>query len=61
MGALAGALGAALDLAAAPAGIQRGAAVLAGALIVLWGTRMLLETAGVRVARLEPPQRFAAP
>lgn len=55
LGVLAGALGAALDLAAAPAGIQRAAAVLAGALIVLWGTRMLLETAGVRVARLEPP------
>ena len=55
LGALAGTLGAALDLAAAPAGIQRGAAVLAGALIVLWGTRTLLETAGVRVTRLEPP------
>jgi hypothetical protein len=55
LGALAGALGRALDLAAAPAGIQRGAAVLAGVLIALWGTRTLLETAGVRVARLEPP------
>lgn len=55
LGAAAGALGAAVDLAAAPAGIQRGAAVLAGGLIVLWGTRMLLETAGVRVARLDPP------
>jgi sulfite exporter TauE/SafE len=55
LGALAGALGAALDLASAPAGIQRGAAVLAGALIALWGTRTLLETAGVRMARLEPP------
>jgi sulfite exporter TauE/SafE len=55
LGALAGALGAALDLAAAPAGIERGAAVLAGALIALWGTRTLMETAGVRVARLEPP------
>ena len=55
LGALAGTLGAALDLASAPAGIQRGAAVLAGALIALWGTRTLLETAGVRMARLEPP------
>ena len=55
LGALAGTLGAALDLAAAPAGIERGAAVLAGALIALWGTRTLLETAGVRMARLEPP------
>ena len=55
LGALAGTLGAALDLAAAPAGIQRGAAVLAGVLIALWGTRTLLETAGVRMTRLEPP------
>jgi len=55
LGALAGALGAALDLAAAPAGIQRGAALLAGALMALWGTWTLLEMAGVRVARLEPP------
>ena len=55
LGALAGVLGAALDLAAAPAGFERGAALLAGALIALWGTRTLLETAGVRVARIEPP------
>ena len=55
LGAMAGTLGAALDLAAAPAGIQRGAAVLAGVLIALWGTRTLLETAGVRMTRLEPP------
>jgi len=55
LGALAGALGTALDLAAAPVGIQRGASVLAGALIALWGTRTLLETMGVRVARLKPP------
>jgi hypothetical protein len=58
LGALAGALGAALDLAAAPAGIERGAAVLAGALIALWGTQTLLETAGVRVVRLKPPAAF---
>lgn len=55
LGALAGTLGAALDLAAAPTGIERGAAVLAGALIALWGTWTLLEMAGVRGARLEPP------
>jgi uncharacterized protein len=55
LGAVAGALGAALDLAAAPTGIQRGAAALAGVLVALWGTRTLLETLGVRMARLEPP------
>ena len=55
LGALAGALGAALDLAAAPVGIQRAAAMMAGALIVLWGGATLLETLGARVPRLEPP------
>ncbi len=55
LGALAGALGWALDLAAAPIGMQRAAAVLAGLLITLWGLRMLLEVAGVRMASLRPP------
>jgi hypothetical protein len=55
LGATAGALGLALDLAAAPIGIQRAAAVLAGLLIALWGARTLLEVAGVRMASLRPP------
>jgi hypothetical protein len=55
LGAVAGALGAALDLAAAPVGIQRAAAMTAGALIVLWGGTTLLEALGVRMPRLEPP------
>jgi uncharacterized protein len=55
LGAMAGALGLALDLAAAPVGIQRVAAMLAGLLITLWGTRTLLEVAGVRMASLRPP------
>ena len=37
LGAMAGALGLALDLASAPIGIPRAAAVLAGLLITLWG------------------------
>lgn len=55
LGAMAGTLGLALDLAAAPVGIQRAAAMLAGLLITLWGTRTLLEVAGVRLASLRPP------
>ena len=55
LGALAGALGAAADLAAAPIGVQRAAAVLAGLLVALFGTRTLLDMAGVRLARLPVP------
>jgi hypothetical protein len=60
LGALAGTLGAALDLAAAPIGVQRAAAALAGLLIALWGTRTLLEVAGVRMARLRPPAALSS-
>jgi sulfite exporter TauE/SafE len=59
LGAMAGALGLALDLAAAPIGIQRAAAMLAGLLITLWGTRTLLEVAGVRMTSLRPPAALA--
>ena len=55
LGALAGALGAALDLGGTLLGIQRVAAAVAGALIALWGTLALLESLGRRVPRLEPP------
>jgi sulfite exporter TauE/SafE len=55
LGAVAGALGAALDLGGALLGIQRVAAVVAGAFIVLWGTVLLVESLGQRVPRLHPP------
>ncbi|GAB4370297.1 MAG: sulfite exporter TauE/SafE family protein [Acidobacteriota bacterium] len=50
LGALAGGLGAALDLAGARlAGVQRAAALVAGVLIIAWGTVALLAALGVRV------------
>jgi sulfite exporter TauE/SafE len=55
LGALAGALGAALDATGSLVGVQRAAAVLAGALIVLWGVAALLATRGFRVPRLAAP------
>lgn len=55
LGALAGALGAALDLGGALLGVQRVAAAATGALIALWGTMTLLESLGRRVPRLGPP------
>jgi sulfite exporter TauE/SafE len=55
LGALAGALGAALDLGGAWLGVQRGAAAVAGAFIALWGCIVLLESLGRRVPRFSPP------
>ena len=56
LGALAGALGAALDLGGALLGIQRVAAMIAGAFIVLWGCLLLFESRGWRVPRLASPR-----
>ncbi len=55
LGALAGALGAALDLGGGLLGAERAAAAVAGALIALWGTIVLLESLGRRMPRLGPP------
>ncbi len=55
LGGIAGALGAALDATGAWLGIQRVAAALAGALIVLWGVAALGESLGVRVPRPGAP------
>ncbi len=52
LGALAGALGAALDQAAALAGIQRFATVLAGALMIGFGSLALLRSLGLRIPLL---------
>lgn len=48
LGAAAGALGAAVDLAGSVAGFQRAAAVVAGTLIVAWGSATLLGALGFR-------------
>ena len=51
LGALAGALGHAVDLAGSAAGVGRVAALLSGSLMILWGLGALLETQGVRILR----------
>jgi sulfite exporter TauE/SafE len=51
LGALAGALGRAIDLAGSAAGIGRIAALVSGSIMILWGMGALLETQGVRVFR----------
>jgi sulfite exporter TauE/SafE len=55
LGALGGALGAALDATGGLLGVQRAAAVVAGALMTLWGAAALLAVGGVRVPRLAAP------
>lgn len=60
LGAIAGAVGHAVDLAGRAAGVGRFAAVLSGSIMILWGLGALLETQGVPVlrARLALPKRL---
>jgi hypothetical protein len=51
LGAAAGSLGRAVDLAGSAAGVGRLAALVSGSIMVLWGMGALLETQGVRVFR----------
>ena len=50
-GLVAGAVGAALDVAGSFAGVQRIAAIVAGATMVLWGALALLQLRGVKIFR----------
>ncbi len=62
LGALAGALGATLNLAGAMAGLQRAAAALAAGTLIIFGAITLLRLWGVAVPRVPlpgPMQRFA--
>ena len=62
LGAAAGALGHAVDLAGNAAGIGRTAALISGAIMIVWGLGALLETQGVRIVRgrkLVPPLLIA--
>jgi hypothetical protein len=52
LGAIAGLLGAGLDRLGALAGLGRVAAVLAGAVMLIWGVSTVLLAAGVRLPRL---------
>jgi sulfite exporter TauE/SafE len=60
LGALAGALGHAVDLAGSAAGVGRVASIIAGSIMIAWGLGALLETQGVRVwrGRMPVPRRL---
>jgi sulfite exporter TauE/SafE len=60
LGALAGAAGAGLDRAGAVVGFARPAAVVAGVLLIAWGTATLLAAFGVRVPVLAVPPSLAS-
>jgi sulfite exporter TauE/SafE len=55
LGAMAGAFGATLNRAGAWVGITRGAAIVSGSLIAIWGLHALLAARGIRVPRLDAP------
>ncbi|MBK7406317.1 MAG: sulfite exporter TauE/SafE family protein [Phycisphaerales bacterium] len=56
LGAVAGALGGALDLAGSMAGLSRVAAALAGAMLIVFGATHLLRAMGLRIAQFRPPR-----
>lgn len=58
LGALAGGIGSAADLAGRAAGVGRVAAFAAGALMIVWALALLLEHAGVAVSWLRAPTRL---
>lgn len=60
LGLIAGAAGAGLDRAGAVAGFTRPAAIVAGAMLLLWGLASLLTALGVRVPALDVPPELAA-
>jgi uncharacterized protein len=60
LGAAAGSLGAALDLAGHAAGVGRIAAVAAGLLMVLWALASLFERFGLGRRKFTPPPRLVA-
>jgi uncharacterized protein len=55
LGAIAGALGAALDLGGSLMGLQRAAAVLAGAIMVLFGVVAVLRLQGIKIRAARVP------
>ena len=59
LGLAAGAIGAALDLAGSLAGVQRVAAVAAGAVMIAWGILALLQIGGVKVFKHSSKSRIS--
>ena len=55
LGAVAGLLGAGLDLGGSMVGVQRTAAVVAGAMMIGFGVVALLRTRGVKLSRVRVP------
>ncbi len=55
LGGIAGALGAAMDLGGSMIGVQRSAAIAAGAMMIGFGVVSLLRARGVKIARLPLP------
>lgn len=62
LGVMAGIMGRVLDLAGEAAGFQRTAAIVAGALMILWGLIMLLQVRGMKLDAHVPAfaQRFVS-
>jgi sulfite exporter TauE/SafE len=60
LGAMAGSLGHGVDRIGSVAGIGRLAAIVAGALMVVWGGSTLLAALGVRMAHAAAPRRLQA-
>jgi sulfite exporter TauE/SafE len=60
LGALAGAIGSGVDRVGALADVSRGAAVVAGMLMVLWGGSTLLASSGIRLPRIGAPRALQA-
>jgi hypothetical protein len=56
LGALAGLIGRAVDLAGSAAGVARISALIAGALMMIWGLGAMLATQGVKVLPLGAPR-----
>jgi sulfite exporter TauE/SafE len=59
LGACAGAIGGAIDLAAHRAGVARAAEIVSGVLVTLWGVHALLAASGARVPRMIEGPRWA--
>jgi sulfite exporter TauE/SafE len=58
MGAIAGAVGAAVEVTGSLAGFSGAAAVAGGTLVALWGLHGVLAALGARLPRLDPPLRW---